>query len=90
MRFLGGGGGAQAYPVDLVLEAEDDQDLLHDVTRVLKSCDVVIRRVNLSPFKDGLVQIDLTIEVVHIGVLQQVFNKLQQLVGVLSVKRCKR
>lgn len=81
-------GGADPYPVDVVIYAVDRRTLMHDTTKVLSEMDVNILAVNSrSDTRRGSARIDLSIEVQDLESLSAVIARLNRIPGVNQAKR---
>lgn len=80
------GGAGRAYPVDLLVRARDRQGLLRDVS------DVFARdRLNVSAVRtlsrDGIAQMQFTVEVGDVPQLQRTLGSVREVDGVISCGR---
>ncbi|WOA32905.1 GTP diphosphokinase [Alloalcanivorax xenomutans] len=79
------------YPVDVFLRAWDRQGLLRDVIAVLSNEKVNVTAVHTqSHTEDNTATMLLTLEISSLGNLGKVLAKLDQLKGVLEVRRYKK
>ena len=82
------GGEAQAYPVDIQIQAFDRQGLLSDVAALLSNEKVNIIAVNtLSDKKSHTASMVLTMEIEDLSSLSRLLHKISDLPNVLEVKR---
>ncbi len=79
---------AEAYPVDIRIEAFDRQGLLRDITSVLANDKINVLAANTyTDKKDQSVKMDLTLEISGAEQLGAVLDKLNQLRNVIEVRR---
>ena len=79
------------YPVDIFLRAWDRQGLLRDVIAVLANEKVNVTAVHTeSHTEDNTATMLLTLEIASLGGLGKVLAKMDQLKGVLEVRRYKK
>ena len=81
------GGGADAlYPVDIVVEAQDRQGLLRDISEVLSREKINVTAVNTQS-KQGAARMGFTIEVSGVAQLQRALKLIGAIVGVERASR---
>jgi len=79
------------YPVDVFLRAWDRQGLLKDVIAVLANEKVNVTAVHTQSHQDdNTATMLLTLEIATLGNLGKVLAKMDQLKGVLEVRRYKK
>ena len=83
----GTGGGADAlYPVDIVVEAQDRQGLLRDISEVLSREKINVTAVNTQS-KHGAASMGFTIEVSGVAQLQRALKLIGDIGGVQRASR---
>ncbi len=84
---VGTGGGADAlYPVDIVVEAQDRQGLLRDISEVLSREKINVTAVNTQS-KQGAARMGFTIEVSGVAQLQRALKLIGDIGGVQRASR---
>ncbi len=77
-----------AYPVDILIHANDRKGLLRDISSILTNEEVDVIGVNTSSDKRmDTATMQFTVEVSNIGQLNGLLKKVEQLPDVLEVKR---
>ena len=80
--------GAQSYPVNLVIQANDRHGLLSDITKTLSDDKVNVIAVNtVSNKKDQTARMAVTIEIHDLQQLTWIMDKISQLRNVIEVTR---
>ena len=83
----GTGGGADAlYPVDIVVEAQDRQGLLRDISEVLSREKINVTAVHTQS-KQGSARMAFTIEVSGVAQLQRALKLIEEIGGVERASR---
>lgn len=78
----------QAYPVDLIIIAENRHALLRDVSSVISGENIPLLGLNSRTNKaDNSVQLNLTIEIKSLEPMNKLLNTLRQLDGVIKALR---
>jgi len=81
----------ETYPVDIILETIDRQDLLRDILTVLSNEKININSVHTQSNKnDNTAHMELSIEVASVAQLSRILNRLGQLNNVLEVRRIRK
>lgn len=75
-----------SYPIDILIEAEDRQGLLRDCTDIFVRDKIRIAGVR-SWLQRNLARIQFTVEIANMATLQSALGALNNLAGVLSVRR---
>ena len=84
---VGNGGGADAlYPVDIVVEAQDRQGLLRDISEVLSREKINVTAVKTQS-KQGAARMGFTIEVSGVAQLQRALKLIGDIGGVQRASR---
>jgi len=84
---VGSGGGAEAlYPVDIVVEAQDRQGLLRDISEVLSREKINVTAVRTQT-KQGAARMGFTIEVNGVAQLQRALKLIGDIGGVERASR---
>lgn len=76
-----------AYPVSVLIEANDRVGLLRDITALVSDEKVNIAAVSSVDYDDGVTNIYLTLHISDIRQLSRLLSKIDRIVGVLSVAR---
>jgi len=83
-----GGKKEQAYPVDLIIDADDRSGLVRDITSVIANENVPLFGLNSRADKiKSRAYINLTIEINSLDLLKKVLTQLRQINGVMTVER---
>lgn len=77
------------YPVDIGILAEDRQGLLNDIFSILAKEQVNIIRANTKTNKDLQVNMQLTLEITDLNILDRVLSKILQLPNIQEAYRIK-
>ncbi len=78
----------QAYPVDLIVEADDRSGLVRDITGTLANENIPLLGLNSRTDKiKSRAYINLTIEIKNLEALQQTSTQIRQVPSVISVRR---
>lgn len=77
----------QKFPVDLVIQAQNKNSFLHDITGILTHEKIAIQQVNVQPEKDNQAFVQLSILVNNQEQIYRLMNKLEQLRSVIKVQR---
>ena len=80
------GGAAEVYAVDILVDAQDRQGLLRDISDVLARERVNVTAVRTQS-KQGAAEMAFTVEVVDLKRLNQALHYIQQVNGVVSARR---
>lgn len=80
------GGDANVYAVDILVDAQDRQGLLRDISDVLARERVNVTAVRTQS-KQGAAEMAFTVEVADIKRLNQALHHIQQVNGVVSARR---
>ena len=84
---VGKGGGADAlYPTDIVVEAQDRQGLLRDISEVLSREKINVTAVHTQS-KQGNARMAFTIEVSGVAQLQRALKLIKEIGGVEAARR---
>ncbi|GAB4169333.1 MAG: bifunctional (p)ppGpp synthetase/guanosine-3',5'-bis(diphosphate) 3'-pyrophosphohydrolase [Rhodocyclaceae bacterium] len=74
------------YPVDIVVEAQDRQGLLRDVSEILAREKVNVTAANTQS-RTGMARMSFTVEVDGLARLNKLFDAIRELKSVLAVRR---
>lgn len=79
---------AQAYPVDIVIDALDRPGIIRDVTTVLANEKLNIIALNtVTNRTENMAHITLTVEVPDLNSLSKIFDKIKHVPNVLTARR---
>ncbi|MFC1994748.1 ACT domain-containing protein, partial [Chloroflexota bacterium] len=77
----------QRYQVSVNVDAIDRLGLLRDVSGKVSDEKVNIAAVSINEHDDGIISLNLTLEISDVGQLSRLFSKLEGVRGVLNVSR---
>lgn len=78
----------QAYPVDLIMHAEDRPGLVRDISNVIANENITLLGLNTRVNKiKNEAYINLTIEIKSLDPLQKILGQLRQINGITQAKR---
>ncbi len=86
----GKGGAAPIYPVDVIVEANDRQGLLRDISEVFAKEKMNVSGVKTQTLRDGLggtAWMTFTVDVADVAALPQVLGRVAQIGGVRAARR---
>jgi GTP pyrophosphokinase len=76
-----------AYKTSLEVSAKDRQNLALDIAAALSACKVRVENFNARGLPDGYAMVSIALYVANQGELNGVINKLNNIAGVMAVKR---
>ena len=76
-----------SYPAEIQIKSTDRSGLLADVTQKMSETDVSLLSLNARPGKDGIVLINMTLEIKDTEELMELMRKVRKIKNVIDVYR---